>query len=69
MLPLARALGLNQDKVNDLVENTRGDEEEQLKQITESWKEKAENDELPQLDQFLVSVPRQGKDSRQIRQN
>jgi hypothetical protein len=61
MLPIARALSLDQEKVNDLVENTRGDEEEQLKSITKAWTEKAENNELPQLRDFLASVSQQGK--------
>ena len=47
MLPLARALSLSQAEVNDLVETTGGDEEEQLRRITDMWKTKAENNELP----------------------
>jgi hypothetical protein len=61
MLPLAGALGLDQGEVNDLVERTEGDEEKQLKKITEIWNGKAENNELPQLGEFVASVPRQGR--------
>ena len=61
MLPVARALSLSQGEVNDLVEKTEGDEEKQLRRITELWETKAENNELPQLCEFVASVPRQGE--------
>ena len=61
MLPLATALGLSQEEVADLVEETGGDEEQQLKRITECWSRKAENNELPGgLDDFIANVPREG---------
>ena len=61
MLPLARALSLSHAEVNDLVEATGGDEEEQLRRITDMWKTKAENNELPQLRKFAASVPPEGR--------
>ena len=63
MLPIARALGLSQEEVKDLVESTGGDEDKQLKQITETWGRKAENNELPRLRDFVASVSQQGKAS------
>ena len=59
MLPIARALNLNQEEVKDLVESTGGDEDKQLKQITETWGKKAENNELPRLRDFVASVSQQ----------
>ena len=61
MLPVARALDLSQEEINEVVENTGGNEDKQLEEITNIWHAKAENNELPSLDEFLASVPDHGK--------
>lgn len=59
MIPLAKAIGLDQDETTKLIEETPCDEEEQLKKITECWERKAENSELTSLENFVDMVPKE----------
>lgn len=59
MIPIAKAVGLDDVQITELVEKT-SDVEEQLKKITEYWQRKAENHELVSLDEFKTLVSRQG---------
>ena len=60
MLPVAKAVGLDNLEVTEIVVEGSGDEELQLKRITECWKKKAGNSELTSLRDFISRLPKEG---------
>lgn len=58
VIPIAKAVGLDEQEITELVEKTL-DEEEQLKEITECWQRKAGNHELASMEEFITRVSKQ----------
>lgn len=58
MIPIAKAVGLDEVEITELVDKTL-DDEKQLKEITECWHRKAQNHKLESLEDFVTQVSRQ----------
>ena len=60
MIPVAKAVGLDDLELTEIVVEGSGNEELQLKRITECWEKKAGNSELTSLHDFIFLLPKEG---------